>query len=134
MLAVPVNFTVIRPSGRKDGRGCRGPAGAARGVGDRSCGRGCKGHRDYAWAWAATSSPRRWILIRRSLSDPADLAFYYCHAPEGRPVSRRVLIKVDREEMAGRRMLRRTERARPSWTSTRSGLWHSFTRHTVLTM
>ena len=20
----------------------------------RSCGRGCKGHRDYAWAWAAT--------------------------------------------------------------------------------
>ena len=60
----------------------------------RSCGRGCKGHRDYAWAWAATSSPRHWILIRRSLSDPADLAFYYCHAPEGRVVSLPVLIKV----------------------------------------
>jgi hypothetical protein len=60
----------------------------------RSCGRGCKGHRDYAWAWAATASPRHWVLIRRSLSDPSDLAFYYCHAPAGRPVSLPVLIKV----------------------------------------
>ena len=34
------------------------------------------------------------MLIRRSLSDPADLAFYYCHAPDGRPVSLPVLIKV----------------------------------------
>jgi hypothetical protein len=60
----------------------------------RSCGPGCKGHRDYAWAGAATASPRHWVLIRRSLPDPSDLAFFYCHAPAGRPVSLPVLIKV----------------------------------------
>jgi hypothetical protein len=58
----------------------------------RSCGPGRKGHRDYAWAWAATASPRHWVLIRRSLSDPSDLGSFYCHAPQGRPVSLPVLI------------------------------------------
>jgi hypothetical protein len=60
----------------------------------RSCGAGCKGHRDYGWAWAATASPRHHVLIRRSLSDPSDLAFFYCHALAGRPVSLPVLITV----------------------------------------
>ena len=94
VLAVPVNFTVTLPSGQK-----RTVAAVARLVPPtawetRSCGHGCKGHRDYEWAWAATSSPRHQILIRRSLSDPADLAFYYCHAPEGQAVSLPILIKV----------------------------------------
>ncbi len=94
VLAVRVNFTVTLPSGRKTT-----VAAVARLISQmawetRSCGRGRKGHREYAWAWAATSTPRHWILIRRSLSDSADLAFYYCHAPEGRPVSLPVLIKV----------------------------------------
>ena len=53
----------------------------------RSCGPGCKGHRDYEWAWIGTCSPRHHVLIRRSLSDPSELAFFYCHAPTGRPVS-----------------------------------------------
>ena len=39
----------------------------------RSCGRGCKGHRDYHWAWLATASPRHWLLVRRKISDPAEL-------------------------------------------------------------
>jgi hypothetical protein len=70
-------------------RGRGGRHGAGDRLGDpRSCGRGCKGHRDYAWAWAwGTASPQHWVLIRRSLSDQSDLAFFYCHAPEGRPVS-----------------------------------------------
>ena len=70
----------------------------------RSCGPGCKGHRDYAWAWAATASPRHWVLIRRSLADPSDLAFYYCHAPAGRPVIAARADQGRREEMAGGRM------------------------------
>ncbi|HLN71115.1 MAG TPA: IS701 family transposase, partial [Streptosporangiaceae bacterium] len=98
VLAVPVNFTVTLPSGRR-----ATAAAVAAMVPDaawetRSCGRGCKGHRDYAWAWAGTASPRHWVLIRRSLSDPSDLAFFYCHAPDGRPVSLPVLIRT-----AGRR-------------------------------
>jgi len=99
----------------------------------RSCGRGCKGHRDYAWAWAATSSPRHWILIRRSLSDAADLAFYYCHAPEGRPVSLPVLIKV-----AGKRWPVEEcfahGKGQAGLDQHQVRLWHSFHRHTVLSM
>jgi hypothetical protein len=34
------------------------------------------------------------VLIRRSPADPVDLAFFYCHAPQGRPVSLPVLIRV----------------------------------------
>ncbi len=94
VVAVPVNFTVTLPSGRRTT-----VAAVARLIPEaawetRSCGPGCKGHRDYAWAWAATASPRHWVLIRRSLADPSDLAFFYCHAPEGRPVSLPVLIRV----------------------------------------
>jgi len=40
----------------------------------------------------ATSAPRHWLLIRRKLSDPADLAFFYCHAPG--PLSLSILVKV----------------------------------------
>jgi SRSO17 transposase len=94
VFAVPVNFQVRLPSGRK-----AAVAALARLVPrtcweTRSCGPGCKGHRDYDWAWAATASPRHHVLIRRSLSDPSDLAFFYCHAPARRPVSLPVLIKV----------------------------------------
>ena len=40
----------------------------------------------------ATSSPRRWLLIHRKISDPADLAFFCAHAPG--LVSLSILIKV----------------------------------------
>jgi SRSO17 transposase len=76
VVAVPVNFTVSLPSGRKTA-----VAAVARLVPATACGPGCKGHRDYAWAWAATASRRHWVLIRRSLTDPSDLAFFYCHSP-----------------------------------------------------
>ena len=87
----------------------------------RSCGRGCKGHRDYAWAWPATCSPRHWVLIRRSIADPSQLAFFYCHAPAGRPVSLRAADRRDREEMARGRMSPAGQRAGRLRRSTRSG-------------
>ena len=61
-------------------------------------GHGSKGERDYSWAWLATASPRRHLLIRRRLTDPADLAYFYCHGPAGRACSLTTLIRV-----AGRR-------------------------------
>ena len=94
VLAVPVNFAVTLPSGRKTTAAAVAAMVPEAAWETRSCGRGCKGHRDYAWAWAATASPRHWVLIRRSLSDASDLAFYYCHAPEGRPVTLQALIRV----------------------------------------
>lgn len=74
MFAVPVNFTVRLPSGRKIPIGMLAGLVPARCWETRSCGPGGKGHRDYQWAWAATASPQHWALIRRSISDPSEVA------------------------------------------------------------
>lgn len=60
----------------------------------RSCGAGAKGPRYYDWAWIATDHPRRHLLIRRSISDPGELAYFYAYAPEGRVCSLTDLVKV----------------------------------------
>jgi SRSO17 transposase len=133
VLAVPVNFTVTLPSGRKTTVAAVAPLIPAAAWETRSCGDGCKGHRDYAWAWAATASPRHWVLIRRSLSDPSDLAFFYCHGPAGRPVSLPVLIRV-----AGKRWpveeCHQQGKGQAGLDQHQVRTWHSFCRHTVLSM
>jgi hypothetical protein len=91
VLAVPVNFKVTTAAGREDAA-VLARLVPARCWETRTCGRGCKGHRDYQWAIIATSSPRHWLLIRRKITGPADLAFFYCHAPG--PVSLSILVKV----------------------------------------
>jgi SRSO17 transposase len=134
VLAVPVNFRVrLHPrlaTIRADVAVRLVPAAAWE---TRSCGPGCKGHRDYQWAWAAAASPRHWLLIRRSLPDPSELAFFYCHAPSGRPVSLAVLIKV-----AGRRWpveeCHQQAKGQAGLDQHQVRLWHSFHRHTVLSM
>ena len=133
VVAVPVNFAVTLPSGRK-----ATVAAVARLIPPtawetRSCGRGCKGHRDYAWAWAATSSPRHWMLVRRSLTDRDDLAFYYCHAPAGRPVSLPVLIRVAGKRWPVEECLQQGK-GQTGLDQHQVRTWHSFHRHTVLSM
>ena len=54
----------------------------------RSCGAGSKGERLYGWAFVPFAHPtdrgmRRGLLVRRSLADPADRAYYLTHAPAG---------------------------------------------------
>ena len=133
VFAVPVNFTAALPSGRRVTVALLARLIPAAAWETRSCGRGCKGHRDYAWAWAATCSPRHWVLIRRSLSDPSDLAFFYCHAPAGRPVSLSVLIAV-----TGKRWpieeCHQQAKGQTGFDQHQVRLWHSFHRHTVLSM
>jgi SRSO17 transposase len=52
----------------------------------RSCGAGAHGRRVYAWArvpirpWRAAGRGH-WVLARRSLADPADIAYYVCYGP-----------------------------------------------------
>ena len=92
VFTVPVNFTVTTPAGRKAAVAALARLVPKAAWETRSCGPGCKGHRDYEWAMAATSSLRHWLLIRRSTCNPDDLAFFYCHAPG--PVSLPILIKV----------------------------------------
>ena len=133
MLAVPVNFTLTLPSGRKTTAAAVTRLIPATAWETRSCGRGCKGHRDYAWAWAATASPRHQVLIRRSLSDPSDLAFYYCHAPAGWPVSLPVLIKVAGKRWPVEECLQQGK-GQTGLDQHQVRTWHSFCRHTVLSM
>jgi SRSO17 transposase len=133
VVAVPVNFQVRLPSGRKATVAAVARLVPAAAWETRSCGPGCKGHRDYAWAWAATASPRHQVLIRRSLSDPSDLAFFYCHAPAGRPVSLPVLVSV-----AGKRWpveeCHQQGKGQAGLDQHQVRTWHSFCRHTVLSM
>jgi len=52
-----------------------------------SVGDGAKGPRWYDWCWLPLARPRlsawrRWLLVRRSLSDPTELTAYVVFAPE----------------------------------------------------
>jgi SRSO17 transposase len=52
-----------------------------------SAGDGAKGPRWYDWCWLPLADPlepawRRWLLVRRSVSDPTDLAAYVVFAPQ----------------------------------------------------
>ncbi|SFQ47840.1 SRSO17 transposase [Actinomadura madurae] len=60
-----------------------------------SCGDGAKGRRWYDWAWIGLDQHQgehQWMLARRSISDPTDLAFYRCAA--NRPVGLSELVRV----------------------------------------
>ena len=62
-----------------------------------SCGDGAKGPRVYGWAICPTNCPEprayaRWLLIRRSVTDPADVAYFACGGPPGTTL--RELVRV----------------------------------------
>jgi SRSO17 transposase len=55
--------------------------------GTLSCGAGSQGERWYDWAclqlpYAITADMRHWLLVRRSLSDPTELAYFRAYGPE----------------------------------------------------
>ena len=100
VLAVPVNQRVIasrRRAGRRAAAPTRWPRTLPAQAWKRiSAGDGAKGPRLYHWARAAIrplEDPRSyWLLVRRSLTDPTDLAYYLCHGPERTPL--RELVRV----------------------------------------
>jgi len=59
----------------------------------RSAGKGSKGDRWYGWAWLATASPRHHLLIRRHVTT-GELAFHYCHVPEGQVLTMTRLVRA----------------------------------------
>jgi SRSO17 transposase len=99
VLAVPVSQRVIATVDgkvaelRADALVRRLPAQAWKKI---SAGAGSKGPRLYSWARAAIrpleDTRSYWLLVRRSLSDPTDLAYYLCYGPEGTPL--RELVRV----------------------------------------
>ncbi len=103
VLAVPVNQRVIATIDengsskvvelRADALAAMLPARAWKKI---SAGAGSKGPREYHWARAAIrpleDTRSYWLLVRRSLADPTDLAYYLCHGPERTPL--RELVRV----------------------------------------
>jgi len=99
VLAVPVNQRVIAVVDgkvaelRADALATHLPAQAWKTI---SAGAGSKGPRLYHWARAAIrpleDTASYWLLVRRSLTDPTDLAYYLCHGPERTPL--RELVRV----------------------------------------
>ena len=62
-----------------------------------SCGEGSKGPRWYDWALVALNSPEpgssaRWLLVRRSVSDPSEVAYFACGGPPGTPLGELVRV------------------------------------------
>jgi len=56
-----------------------------------SCGDGARGPREYDWARAPIRPWRRdgwdhWLLSRRGLADPTEIAYYICFCPTGTPM------------------------------------------------
>jgi SRSO17 transposase len=89
VLAVACNQKIPTETGssRADTLAARAPDPAWK---RRSCGDGVKGPRLYDWAAAtlpdtgtAEHGYRRWLLIRRSITDPTELAYYLCYGPDG---------------------------------------------------
>lgn len=86
VLAVPTSQHVITADGGREHRTDELIAmlpGQAWRV--RSAGSGAKGERRYSWARTAIRGPNHpevayWLLARRSLKDPTDIAYYLCHA------------------------------------------------------
>jgi len=62
-----------------------------------SCGDGAKGPRVYDWAVLRTNSPEpdeyaRWLLLRRRVSDPTDVAYFACGGPPATTLRQLVLV------------------------------------------
>ncbi|HUP80649.1 MAG TPA: IS701 family transposase, partial [Pirellula sp.] len=101
-----------------------------------SCGAGTKGERIYQWAFIkygsiTSTGMQRSLLVRRSLTDPADLAYYFTLAPHETRIQRLV-------EVAGCRWAIEEcfEQSKQN-----SGLdeyevrsWHAWYRHITLSM
>jgi len=88
-----------------------------------STGAGAHGPREFAWARVRVQTrppPGRghWLLARRSISDPADIAYYACYGPRRSTLADLAWTAGSRWHMKNASS---RPRARPGWTTTRSG-------------
>jgi SRSO17 transposase len=90
VMAVSCDHQVRLPTGkhRADRLATELPADAWQ---RHSCGPGSKGERYYDWAWVGLDD-RHFLLIRRSTSDPSELAFYRCYATAAVTLARLVRV------------------------------------------
>jgi SRSO17 transposase len=103
-----------------------------------SAGDGAKGPRLYDWAMATlpiTGDPgegyHRWLLIRRSITDPAELAFYLCFGPAGTTIGQLVRIAGARWAIEECFASAKNETGLDHYQVRRYDAWH---RHITLAM
>jgi SRSO17 transposase len=98
VFGVPCSFALVLTSGRRVRADQALKLVPPRSWNRVSCGAGSKGDRTYEWAWIATTSPRHHLLVRRNLTNPTEMAFFYCYVPDGWPATLPILVAI-----AGRR-------------------------------
>lgn len=98
VFGVPCSFAVTLTSGRRVRADQALKLVPPKAWNLASCGAGSKGERTYWWAWIATASQRHQLLVRRNLTDPTDVAFFYSYIPTNRPAILSTLVAI-----AGRR-------------------------------
>jgi SRSO17 transposase len=86
VLATKRNDTLGTPAGREERADALVAALPARAWRRLSAGAGAHGPREYDWARVPVRTGWRpgrghWVLARRSLSDPAEIAYYVCYGP-----------------------------------------------------
>jgi SRSO17 transposase len=101
-----------------------------------SCGAGAKGPRLYDWAWLPTNAPEpkgyaRWLLVRRSVSDPTDVAYFACGGPPGTALAELVRIAGSRWSIEECFELAKGDCGLADY-EVRS--WHGWHRHVTLSM
>jgi SRSO17 transposase len=103
-----------------------------------SAGNGAKGPRLHDWALAtlpAAGEPgegfERWLLIRRSITDPGELAYYLCFGPAGTTIDQLVRIAGSRWAIEECFASAKNETGLDQYQVRRYDSWH---RHVTLAM
>jgi SRSO17 transposase len=141
VVAVPCSQSVGTGTGygntgsRADALAAAAPAQAWKRL---SAGDGAKGPRLYDWALATLPITRdpsagfeRWLLIRRSITDPTDLAYYLCFGPAGTAIGQLVRIAGSRWAIEECFASAKNETGLDHYQVRRYGAWH---RHVTLAM
>jgi SRSO17 transposase len=101
-----------------------------------SAGDGAKGPRLYDWALATLpgepgGGTERWLLIRRSITDPGELAYYLCWGPAGTGIAELVRIAGSRWAVEECFQTAKNETGLDHYQVRRYDSWH---RHVTLAM
>jgi len=141
VVAVPCSQSVGSGTGygntgsRADALAAAAPAQAWKRL---SAGDGAKGPRLYDWALATLPIARepsvgfaRWLLIRRSITDPAELAYYLCFGPAGTTIGQLARVAGARWAIEECFASAKNETGLDHYQVRRYGAWH---RHITLAM
>jgi SRSO17 transposase len=141
VVAVPCSQSVSAGTGygntgsRADALAAAAPAQAWKRL---SAGDGAKGPRLYDWAMATLPTGReptegfeRWLLIRRSITDPEELAYYLCFGPAGTTIGQLIRVAGARWAIEECFQSAKNETGLDQYQVRRYDAWH---RHITLAM